>query len=111
MRLINADNAVKHIEEMTLENERSQSNFSANWIINFLEAFPETKVEPITRCKDCKNYKLFTEVYVGKAYCEEYGGFITENDYCSRGARAYKMPEIEEMKKAADKFFIGGDEE
>lgn len=25
--------------------------------------------------------------------------------------RAYKMPEIEEMKKAADKFFIGGDEE
>lgn len=47
MRLIDAENAVKHIEEMTLENERLQSNFSANWIIDFLEAFPETKAEPI----------------------------------------------------------------
>lgn len=46
-----------------------------------------TEAEPIMRCKDCKNYKLFTEAYVGQAYCEEYGGFITENDYCSRGAR------------------------
>ena len=48
---------------------------------------PTVEAEPIMRCKDCKNYKLFTEVYTGKAYCEEYGGFITENDYCSRGAK------------------------
>ena len=46
-RYIDAELAVKHIEEMTLEHERMQSNFSANWMIDFLEAFPTADVEPV----------------------------------------------------------------
>lgn len=43
MRIIDAEAAIKNIEEMTLENERSQSNFSAAWFIEFLENFPEAE--------------------------------------------------------------------
>ncbi len=89
MRLIDADKAEKGFADYCKENNIHplRSEFDAEWIERFIDAQPTVEAEPITRCKDCKNYKLFTEVYVGKAYCEEYGGFITENDYCSRGAK------------------------
>lgn len=43
-KYINADDAVKHLEELTMPEERQAALFSANWIINFLEAFPAAPV-------------------------------------------------------------------
>lgn len=37
-------------------------------------------IEEVVRCSRCKNYEYMNNVH----YCGEYGGFITENDFCSR---------------------------
>lgn len=84
-RYIDAELAVKHIEEMTLENERMQSNFSANWIIDFLESFPTADVEPVVHCKDCK--------WFNKSGCAieivDDSDMPNENDYCSFVEKAF----------------------
>ena len=43
-KYINADDAIRHIEELTVPEERSAALYSANWIIDFLEAFPDAPV-------------------------------------------------------------------
>lgn len=39
----------------------------------------------IVQCKDCKRYEHF-DTY-NKHFCNEYGGYVTENDFCSRAER------------------------
>lgn len=36
---------------------------------------------PVTRCKNCANFRQNAS---GVCWCDEYGGSITPNDYCSR---------------------------
>lgn len=46
-----------------------------------IEALKEhIAAEKIPHCKDCKNF-VNCETY---SYCEEYGGFVKDSDYCSR---------------------------
>lgn len=46
-----------------------------------IEALKEhIAAEKIPHCQDCKNF-VNCETY---SYCEEYGGLVKENDYCSR---------------------------
>jgi hypothetical protein len=46
-----------------------------------IEALKEhIAAEKIPHCKDCKNF-VNCETF---SYCEEYGGFVKESDYCSR---------------------------
>ena len=44
---------------------------------------PAVDVLESVRCKDCKNYELMKSN--GKHFCNEFGGFVTEEDFCSRG--------------------------
>lgn len=37
--------------------------------------------ESVIRCKDCSNFRQNAH---GVCWCDEYGGSITPNDYCSR---------------------------
>lgn len=37
----------------------------------------------ITYCKECKKYELMTSN--NRFFCDEFGGYVTENDFCSRG--------------------------
>ena len=48
-KYINADDAVKHLEEMTDPVRRGTDRFNVNWIINFLEAFPAEPVALTSR--------------------------------------------------------------
>lgn len=41
----------------------------------------EDNCVPVTRCKDCANFRRNAS---GVCWCDEYGGSITPNDYCSR---------------------------
>lgn len=43
------------------------------------------------RCKDCKHYEFSTAF--SKHFCNEYGGVVTENDYCSRAEKREKTDE------------------
>lgn len=41
-------------------------------------------MKELTYCKDCKN---FTPVNTTQYICEEFGGYVDENDFCSRGEK------------------------
>lgn len=43
---------------------------------------PAVEVEPVVHCKNCKCYEFMSSG--NKYFCNEYGGYVTENDYCSR---------------------------
>ena len=49
---------------------------SQKWI-----GIPTADVQEVVYCKDCKNYYESTTY---GAICEEFGGQIKENDFCSR---------------------------
>ena len=51
--------------------------------INELMNEPQVDVVEVVRCKDCENF----ETIASKCYCGEYGGYVTEDDYCSRCVR------------------------
>ena len=40
-------------------------------------------MKEIVMCKNCKNYELMT--CNNAHFCDEYGGYVTEEDFCSRG--------------------------
>lgn len=42
---------------------------------------PTVDAVPVTRCKACANFRQNAH---GVCWCDEYGGAITPNDYCSR---------------------------
>ena len=46
-----------------------------------LEKIPAADVVPVVRCKDCANFRQNVH---GVCWCDEYGGAITPEDYCSR---------------------------
>lgn len=45
---------------------------------------PTADVQEVIYCKNCKNYLKFEN---GDVVCEEFGGYIKDNDFCSRGER------------------------
>ena len=46
-------------------------------------------VAPVVRCKECANFRQNPH---GVCYCDEYGGAITPEDYCSRAVRKSELP-------------------
>ena len=50
-----------------------------------IDKIPAADVAEVVRCKNCKNYELMKSN--GKHFCNEFGGFVTEEDFCSRGER------------------------
>lgn len=48
-----------------------------------LQQEPTVDAVRVVRCKDCGNFRQ--NVY-GVCWCDEYGGAITPEDYCSRAA-------------------------
>lgn len=46
-----------------------------------LKNAPAADVAPVVRCKDCANFRQNGH---GVCWCDEYGGVITPEDYCSR---------------------------
>lgn len=50
---------------------------------------PAADVAPVVRCRNCAN---FSQNAHGVCYCNEYGGAITPEDYCSRAVRDNESP-------------------
>lgn len=41
-------------------------------------------MKELTYCKDCKH---FTPINSTQYFCDEFGGYVYENDFCSRGEK------------------------
>lgn len=51
-------------------------------VSKMVELLPPADVVEVVRCKDCKFF-----CRGNRCYCEEFGGIVTEDDFCSRGER------------------------
>lgn len=51
-------------------------------LIKFIRSIPTADVMEVLRCKDCKFF-----CRESRCYCGEFGGIVTEDDFCSRGER------------------------
>ena len=49
------------------------------------EAEQALDVSEVVRCKNCKNYELMKSG--NYHFCNEFGGRVTEKDFCSRGTK------------------------
>ena len=50
-----------------------------------LQKLPISDVVEVTRCKECRHYQSFKAN--NEHFCNEYGGFVDENDFCSRAEK------------------------
>ena len=71
MRLIDAD-------KMNLLLGISDRDIYAKMMLDHMDT---VDVVPVTRCKACANFRQNAH---GVCWCDEYGGSVTPNDYCSR---------------------------
>lgn len=56
-----------------------------NAAIKILQEALAADVAEIVRCKDCKNYELMKSN--NYHFCNEFGGYVTEKDFCSRAPK------------------------
>lgn len=54
-------------------------------LVDTFAEVPTADVIEVVRCKDCRHYEHFTEY--NKHFCNEYGGYVVENDFCSRAEK------------------------
>ena len=50
-----------------------------------IDKIPTADVSEVVRCKNCKNYELMKSN--NTHFCNEFGGRVTEEDFCSRAQR------------------------
>lgn len=84
MRLIDADKLEK---EWTIASPEPY-NTDAVEVLDSIREAPTVDAVPVVRCKNCANFRQNAS---GVCWCDEYGGAITPNDYCSR-AETDKQP-------------------
>lgn len=69
--------AIKRIPHITIQTRQA--------ILEALRKVPTADVVEVVRCKDCRHYECFT--VCNKHFCNDYGGFVVENDFCSRAEK------------------------
>lgn len=83
----------KMLEDLRLQFCKGCNNYSevkckscsVDDVIGFVEDLPTADVVPVVRCKDCENYEYMSSNNL--YFCDKFGGYVTENDYCSRCER------------------------
>ena len=53
--------------------------------LSIIGGAPAADVVEVVRCKNCKNYELMKSG--NYHFCNEFGGRVTEKDFCSRGTK------------------------
>lgn len=54
-------------------------------IESLIQKQPAADVVEVVRCKDCENYELMKAT--NSHFCNEFGGYVKDEDFCSRGVR------------------------
>lgn len=89
MRLVDADQMVVDESEAYMS-AQVQITDDLKWLVNLaahrkiqmlIADTPTVDAVPVVRCKDCGNFRQNVH---GVCWCDEYGGAITPEDYCSR---------------------------
>lgn len=59
-------------------------------------------MKELTYCKDCKN---FTPVNTTQYICEEFGGYVDKDDFCSRGEKCEGKEKRRKKNERSTLFF------
>lgn len=51
----------------------------------YVKRQPASDVSEVIRCKNCKNYEFMKSN--NYHFCNEFGGYVTEKDFCSRAQK------------------------
>ena len=70
---------------MYTEEQNKYFNMGLKCAIRDVKSQPAADVTEVVRCKNCKNYELMKSN--NKHFCEEFGGFVAEEDFCSRAQK------------------------
>ena len=54
-------------------------------IESLIQKQPAEDVVEVVRCKNCENYELMKST--NSHFCNEFGGYVKDEDFCSRGAK------------------------
>ena len=54
-------------------------------IESLIQKQPAADVVEVVRCKNCENYELMKAT--NSHFCNEFGGYVKDEDFCSRGAK------------------------
>lgn len=83
--LLELQEEIEFETSMYTEEQNKYFNMGLKCAIRDVKSQPAADVTEVVRCKNCKNYELMKSN--GKHFCNEFGGFVTEEDFCSRGER------------------------
>ena len=77
----------KYIDREDLLNNLKQfaPEYLKPFIVRLIEKQPSADVVELVTCKDCKRYERST--VHNKHFCNKYGGYVVENDFCSRAEK------------------------
>ena len=83
-RLIDA-NFVKSTIQEVIADDSSEELFVkvAKLICEMLNCAPTVDAVEVVRCKDCKNFVPFVELYHKAGQCRKMVGLVCEDDFCS----------------------------
>ena len=83
-RYINREDLLKNLKQFAPE-------YLKPLIVSLIEKQPTADVAEVVRCKDCKHFdknKGYRDTKFSFSFCDKFHhNIITENDYCSYGAR------------------------
>ena len=83
---IKKEAVIKFIENGLNNPDKTKSfGHDAIEIMAEVRYIPAADVVEVMRCKNCKNYELMKSN--NTHFCNEFGGHVTEEDFCSRCAR------------------------
>ena len=65
--------------------ERTADLLLEHGVVVTEEAEKALDVSEVVRCKNCKNYEFMKSG--NSPFCNEFGGYVTEKDFCSRAQK------------------------
>ena len=80
-----------HIDKFTAEAKKIAANDkdfaqALMYVVTCLDAAPAVDAVEVVRCKDCKNYRMYSSFV--KDCCRDHGMiYVNEDDFCNYGER------------------------
>lgn len=81
-RLIEAEALYKKVLESHVTNIDGYSYINHNRVLKMIDNEPTVDAKPVVHCKDCCCFSYMGSI--NRYYCDCYGGYVTDEDYCSR---------------------------
>lgn len=81
-RLIDAEALYKKVLGRPVTNVDGYGYINHIRVLEMIDNEPTVEAKPVVHCRDCCCFCYMGSI--NKYFCEEFGGYVTAKDYCSR---------------------------